>query len=359
MIKKVEKMNFNKKLVSLSLVLGMQISYAAEDNYPIIDPLNEISITQKALRLLPSDEQMLIDFSFHPEKQTGQNQVFKGDELKKIELKNFEPVNVVKILYPFEIIEIGDHNLDKKIFNFLKSKFYKKCDCVDGKKLVEQNIFVRVEKVIKFKNINNENRFLLPVEVWKVYGEGREAFFSNPKLELYLFKKIENNRYQLVTRTPINYEGIGLYESREGFPSEANLKELASNIRLIGTDRIGSFFKINEFRGGAKFADWNILSLKEDEFIRSYLASSASEDTHEMFYRSHPHKYDSKLTIIPVKGKSYYPIKIQYKGNRFSKSKYKLEDKNQTNILEFDPRLRIYSYDESTMQRILLDESNK
>ena len=68
------------------------------------------------------------------EKQTGQNQVFKGDELKKIELKNFEPVNVVKILYPFEIIEIGDHNLDKKIFNFLKSKFYKKCDCVDGKK---------------------------------------------------------------------------------------------------------------------------------------------------------------------------------------------------------------------------------
>ena len=115
MIKKVEKMNFNNKLVSLAFVLGMQISYAADDNYPIIDPLNEISITQNALRLLPSDERMLIDFSFHPEKQTGQNQVFKGKKKKKIELKNFEPVNVVKILYPFEIIEIGNPNLNKKI----------------------------------------------------------------------------------------------------------------------------------------------------------------------------------------------------------------------------------------------------
>lgn len=78
-----------------------------------------------------------------------------------------------------------------------------------------------------------------------------------------------------------------------------------------------------------------------------------------MFYTSHPHKYDSKLTIIPVKGKSYYPIKIQYKGNRFPILKYKLEDKNQTNRLEFDLRLRIYSYDESTIQRVLLEEGNK
>lgn len=355
-------MDFKIKLVGILCILYTQISYSDDGQYPIIDPLNEISIAQNALRLLPSDQQMLIDFSFHPEKQTGQNQVFKADDLKKIELKDFEPMNVVKILYPFETIEIGDlstPNLSKKIFNYLKSKFYEKCDCVDGKKLIEQNIYVRVEKVIKFKNINKENRFLLPVEVWKVYGEGGEAFLSSPKLELYLFKKIENNRYQLITRTPINYEGIGLYGSRDGFPSEASLKELASNIRLIGTDRIGSFFKINEFKHGAKFADWNILSLKEDEFIRNYLLSNAGEDTNEVFYSSHPHKYDSKLTIIPVKGKSYYPIKIQYKGNRFSISKYKLEDKNQTNILEFDPRLRIYSYDESTMQRILLENNQR
>ena len=50
---------------------------------------------------------------------------------------------------------------------------------------------------------------------------------------------------------------------------------------------------------------------------------------------------------------------LTLKIHREAEQKYKLEDKNQTNILEFDPRLRIYSYDESTMQRILLDESNK
>lgn len=355
-------MKIKKILISICILFYMQSAFSDNQNYFVIDPLNEISITQNALLSYSFDQRNLIDFTFHPEKQTGQNQVFNSEEMKKIQLENLESEQIVKILYPLDLVEIPDaKNMasTKKIFNFFNYKYYEKCECLGGKKLIQQNIFVRPQKIIQFKNINKENRFLIPVEVWDVNSVDEDMYLTSPRLELYVFKKIKNSHYQLVTRTPINYEGIGLHKSSGILLIESSLKEMASNIRLIGEDRVGSYFKTYETQRGAVFSDWNVLSLKEDEFIRSYLASSASEDTHEMFYRSHPHKYDSKLTVIPVKGKSYYPIKTQYKGNRFSISKYKLEDKNQTNILEFDPRLRIYSYDESTMQRILLDESNK
>ena len=353
-------MSLKNKVLGLVLISCTQISNSGDVLYPTINPKEELSISENELATRSSDERSLIDFTFFPTKQTGQNQIFQADELKKIEVEDFEPHNLVKILYPFDNVEIKDvkfPNSSKKIFNFLESKYYEKCDCVGGKKLVEQNIFVRQQKVIEFKNIQKEKRFLLPIEVWEVYGTGLDTLFTKPKLEMYLFKKIENNHYQLVTRTPVNYEAIGLYEGSGKFPSESSLKDVASNIRLIGDDRIGSFFKIHEVKGGVSFADWNILSLKEDEFIRSYLISNASEDNSGMLYTYHPYKYESKLTFLPSKGESYFPIKIQYTGNKFFVSSDKLEDKNQTNILEFDPRLRIYSYDRKTMQRVLLEES--
>lgn len=352
-------MSLKDQFVSFVLILCLPIIYTHGENYPIIDPSKEISITENALGLRSFEERTIIDYTFYPHKQTGQNQVFNADEMKQIELENFELQNIVKTLYPFDIVQMNDSQFsysNTKLFTAVEYKYYEKCNCVDDKKLIEKNIVVFPHKAIQFKNINKEKRFLLPVEIFEMHGAGREIRITDPKLELYLFKQLETGKYQLVTRTPINYEGIDSYEGFATSLSKLSVPEIASNIRLIGSDRKGSFFRLYGIANGAKYSDWYVLSLKEDEFLRSYLVSNASEDTTEMFYTPKAHKFDSKLSFIPVKGQSYYPIQIQYKGNKFYFSNYKLEDKNQINRVEFDPSLGVYSYDSPTMQRMLSEQ---
>ncbi|WP_373350363.1 hypothetical protein [Acinetobacter bereziniae] len=353
-------MTLINQFISFVVILCLAIIYAHAKDYSIIDPSKEISTTENALGLRSFEERTIIDYTFYPHKQTGQNQVFNSDEMKQIELESFELKNIVKTLYPFEIVQMNDSQFshsNTKLFTAVEYKYYEKCNCVEGKKLIEKNIVVFPHKVIKFKNIKKEKRFLLPVEIFEMNGTGREIRITDPKLELYLFKQLKTGKYQLVTRTPINYEGIDSYEGFEISLSKLSVPEIASNIRLIGADRKGSFFRLYAItNNGAQYSDWYVLSLKEDEFLRSYLVSNASEDTTEMFYRPKAHKFDSKLSFIPVKGQSYYPIKIQYKGNKFIFSNYKLEDKNQINRVEFDPNLGIYSYDSPTMQRMLLEQ---
>lgn len=121
---------------------------------------------------------------------------------------------------------------------------------------------------------------------------------------------------------------------------------MVNHLTLNNYKNFGFLF-IKSTKNGT-ITDWYILSLKKDEFLRSYLVSNACEDTTEMSYRPKAHKFDSKLSFIPVKDQPYYPIQIQYKD--------KLEDENQINRMEFDPNLGIYRYDSLTMQRMLSEQ---
>jgi hypothetical protein len=291
-------------------------------------------------------------------KQTGQNQIFNSDEMKKIELENFELQNIVKTLYPFDRIQMTDAK-NSPLFTAVQYKCYEKCDCTDYQKLIETDIVVFPQKVIKFKNIHQESRFLLPVEISTLYGTDSEAYIAHPKLELYVFKQLENGKYQLVTRTPLNYQGIESYTGSAISLSQLTVPEMASNIRDIGSDRKGSFFRLHGISHGAKYSDWYVLSLKEDEFLRSYVVSEASVDTTEKFYTFKAYQFDSKLSFLPSKGQSYYPIQIQYQGQKLDLSSAQLKEKNQKNRIEFDPSLGIYSYDSPTMQRILLEQQKR
>lgn len=352
------KMNLRKFITLLSLSISIQATYANDEGYPIVDPYQEIAFTQNALSELPSDERMLIDFTFHPEKQTAQNQIFKADNFNRIELENLEHDNIVKVFYPYKILnkKISNiSNLGHNNFSIVQAKYFVKCNCADGQELITENLAIAPQKIIEFKNMNKEQRFLLPVENWKVIENHDDVYISRPKLELFLFKKLENDKYQLITRTPFNYQALDFYKNSITPISESSLNEISSNIRAIGEDRIGSFFKIMGVHNGAKYSDWFVLSLKEDEFIRSYLLSEASEDTSGMFYSFKPHTFNSKISFIRLKGQSYYPIEIQYQGNKFYLSRYQLEEKNEVNKFEFDPNLKIYSYDQPTMQRKLYE----
>jgi len=187
-------MSLKDQFVSFVLILCLPIIYTHGENYPIIDPSKEISITENALGLRSFKERTIIDYTFYPHKQTGQNQVFNADEMKQIELENFELQNIVKTLYPFDIVQMNDSQFshsNTKLFTAVEYKYYEKCNCVDGKKLIEKNIVVFPRKAIQFKNVNKEKRFLLPVEIFEMHGAGREIRITDPKLELYLFKQLE------------------------------------------------------------------------------------------------------------------------------------------------------------------------
>lgn len=129
-------MTFINQFISFVVILCLAIIYAHAKDYSIIDPSKEISTTENALGLRSFEERTIIDYTFYPHKQTGQNQVFNSDEMKQIELESFELNNIVKTLYPFEIVQMNDSQFshsNTKLFTAVEYKYYEKCNCVEVK----------------------------------------------------------------------------------------------------------------------------------------------------------------------------------------------------------------------------------
>lgn len=107
------KLRFNEmplkgQFLRFTLMVCLPIMNVYANDYFVIDPSKELSSTFNALGLRSFEERTLIEFTFYPDKQTGQNQVFNSDEMKKIELEDFELQNIVKTLYPFDRIQMKD-----------------------------------------------------------------------------------------------------------------------------------------------------------------------------------------------------------------------------------------------------------
>jgi len=168
--------------------------------------------------------------------------------------------------------------------------------------------------------------------------------------------------YQLITRTPEHYQALELKGDFHAFELiDQSYEDIQKNISQIGNERLGSYFENRSNYMGENYSQWNIISLKENEWIRAYYLGDARRDNVSFVSDTdRAYKFFSELTLSPEQKKDYFPVKIKYSGQVYDLAYEKLVDMNDHYVYEYDPNYKVYVYNQATLEKLLLkDQENR
>ncbi len=316
-------------------------------------------------QLSPEELKTIIELKFSPEKQYVEHSEFNAEKIQSIEVKDLNPETLIKALYPYEIIKNQNINnqevLRNRPFFTISAEIHQWCGCTAQKTTSIEKFVIVPQKVIEFENITHEARYLVPIEHWNVENEMSDGALYSPTLELFLFQKTPQGTYQLITRTPEHYQALELTGDFHAFELiDQSYVDLKNNMGLIGQQRLGSFIENRSKYMGENFSQWNMISLKENEWIRAYYVGDASRDNVSFVSDAdRAYKFSSELSLSREQNKDYFPVKIKYTGKVYDLAYEKLMDMNDQYVFEYEPNYKVYVYDQATLKKLLLkDQEN-
>ena len=195
---------------------------------------------------------------------------------------------------------------------------------------------------VTYKNLKGENRYLVIIE--KVLTDSntyevQRCHACNATADVYSFKRLNDGRYQLVSRShpesifPNNYGRI-----------QFNVSDFKKGLQPLGSNLIGSLFTIDDYFSGATFNYWEALHLPEDDYINSVSVGDAGSDYGGMYEKDSPlyYEYEVTYTVMPNNSK-YYPIMLSFKGDMPVDNDYnRIEYVNHSVIKKFNPAKKEY-----------------
>lgn len=188
--------------------------------------------------------------------------------------------------------------------------------------------------VMSYKNAAAENRYLVMIEKIQAGSEGHvvACHACAGTADLYLFKKLSNSKFQLVSRSLSESEFSGSW-GRVGL----NLEEISSNMQLLGKNLTGSIFQNGYTSTGTTEVWWEALHLPENDYIRVYSVADAGADNSGSYDADSPlyYSYQSKLEVIK-NGAEFFPIKVNYTGEKPSDDYEKINKVNYSKTFNFD-----------------------
>ncbi|MFW1858627.1 hypothetical protein [Acinetobacter defluvii] len=194
--------------------------------------------------------------------------------------------------------------------------------------------------VINYRNVDGEARFLIVIEKIQVMDSGIvvSCHACVGSADLYSFKKLANGQYQIVSKTRPEQEYAGSYGH-----VQLDREEILNNLQPIGKKLIGSFYRTSYSNMGETTSSWNVIHLPEDDFIGIYDVAEAAGDNAGSHEEDSPlyFSFDSTIQVID-NGKSYFPIQVNYSGEKYTADYSSIEANNQQLLVSFDAKKKEY-----------------
>lgn len=188
--------------------------------------------------------------------------------------------------------------------------------------------------VMTYKNNASENRYLIMIEKIQVGDQGWviTCHACAGTADLYSFKKLSNNQFQLVSRSLKNADFSGSW-GRVGL----DLEEISKNIRPLGRRLVGSVFQNGYTSTGTTETWWEALHLPENDYIQAFGIADAGSDNTGNYDEDSPlnYSYTGELDVVN-NGADYFPIKITYSGEKPSDDYDHIRKVNYSKTLNFD-----------------------
>ena len=164
-----------------------------------------------------------------------------------------------------------------------------------------------------YYSADDEQRYLVTIEKVLVDNYSLERCFPcGSKADLYSFKKLNDRKFQLVSRTSESVEFSSNYGSMN---LQNNNLDIHGILERLGENLVGSIFKSGYMRQGYTTDSWAVLHLPENDFINTYALGDAGSDNSGQEEEGSPsyYSYEGVVEVMPTNAK-YYPIKLTYKG---------------------------------------------
>lgn len=186
---------------------------------------------------------------------------------------------------------------------------------------------ISITPILSYQNLQKEDRYLVGVQRAKIFGNGADTSHASIGfLDLYLFIKLDNGQFQLVSKT----EWFGL-NSYSGFGKTWwDYKELKKNLQPMGKNVMGSYTIDGHIGNGYSETDWIILLLNEHDYIVQAAITEGHGSTDEPEYG-----YSSTIKVIKNE-KPFYSIEVHYQGTDMNENN-RIIKVNRTSRYDYTP----------------------
>ena len=191
---------------------------------------------------------------------------------------------------------------------------------------------ISIAPIITYQNMQGEARYLVPVEVTlAIEGRIETSHATRGTLELYLFKKLDNGQFQMISKT-----AQGGIESIEGYGRTSwNAQEFKKNLQAFGNNTLGSYTIDGYYGNGYGESVWSLLLLNEDDYIveQMFEEGKVSEQ---------PEYGYSSAIKVNKNGQPFYPFQIHYQGTDMSDNN-RMVKVNKIVLYQYDSKSKFYS----------------
>ena len=203
-----------------------------------------------------------------------------------------------------------------------------------------ENTVAIMHPIINYRNMEGEARFLVMIEKVQVMENGSvvSCHACVGSLDLYSFKKLTNGQFQIVSKSQPEQEYGGSYGR-----VHLDREQILNNMQPIGKKLIGSFYQSSYTSTGETSSSWNVIHLPEDDFIGVYGVADAAGDNagnHEPESPLH-FSFDSTIQVLD-NGKKYFPIQVNYSGEKPNADFSSIEPANQSLVVNYNAEKKEY-----------------
>lgn len=184
---------------------------------------------------------------------------------------------------------------------------------------------ISIAPIFTYQNMQGEARYLVPVEVTlAIEGRIETSHVTRGTLELYLFKKLDNGQFQMISKT-----AQGGIESIEGYGRTSwNAQEFKKNLQAFGNTTLGSYTIDGYYSNGYGESVWSLLLLNEDGYIFEQMFEEGKVSEQPEY------GYSSSIKVNK-NGQAFYTFQIHYQGT----------DMNDNNQMVKVNKIIPYQYD--------------
>ncbi|PPC00551.1 tetratricopeptide repeat protein [Acinetobacter pittii] len=191
---------------------------------------------------------------------------------------------------------------------------------------------ISIAPIFTYQNMQGEARYLVPVEVTlAIEGRIETSHVTRGTLELYLFKKLDNGQFQMISKT-----AQGGVKSIEGYGRTSwNAQEFKKNLQAFGNNTLGSYTIDGYYGNGYGESVWSLLLLNEGDYIveQMFEEGKVSEQ---------PEYGYSSAIKVNKNGQQFYPFQIHYQGTDMNDNN-RMVKVNKIVLYQYDSKSKLYS----------------
>lgn len=258
--------------------------------------------------------------------------------IKYYDTSTLEPKNFKQAVLP----NLNTDTIARSFYKVTSSRERKKDDYWGGGKYYYVNkpsdlddltdAVISIAPIFTYQNMQGEARYLVPVEVTlAIEGRIETSHVTRGTLELYLFKKLDNGQFQMISKT-----AQGGVESIEGYGRTSwNAQEFKKNLQAFGNNILGSYTIDGYYGNGYGESVWSLLLLNEDDYIveQMFEEGKVSEQ---------PEYGYSSAIKVNQNGQPFYPFQIHYQGTDLNDNN-RMFKVNKIVLYQYDSKNKLYS----------------